>query len=197
MYQRKGLIRLGWLLMGVLLLSLGMASPAAAHRFNFQQQFVPNSQSFWDNSKNWTTNYGPAYRDTVESPSQLLACSTQFALCFHSGAAPYPCTLDPDGRSAHCKCTVSDETNYTLITAILNYQVYLSTVQKCGADGSNCPNPGDAPVCNYLDRGALIPGADVISTFDMAQQITWRPQLMRVSQAAWLPFARRLPMRLV
>ena len=49
---------------------------------NWQQQFVPDWRPFWDNSKNWTTNYGPAYRDTIESPSQMLGCSTQFALCF-------------------------------------------------------------------------------------------------------------------
>jgi len=159
---------LGWLWTSVLLVSLGcgVASPAAAQLFNFQPQFLPDAQSFWDNSKNWTTNYGPGYRDTIESPSQLLACSSQFALCFHSGAEPYPCTLSRDGRSASCQCTVANETNYTLITAILNYTVYLSTVQACGTDGSNCSSTGSAPVCKFLKHGALIPGADVISTFD-------------------------------
>jgi hypothetical protein len=129
-------------------------------------QFVPDSPSFWNDSKHWTTNFGPAYRDTVESPSQMLACSSKFALCFHSGAEPFPCKLSPDGRSAECKCTVANETNYTLINAILNYPVYRSTLHACGADGSGCPNSGDAPVCKYLKHGALIPGADVISTFD-------------------------------
>ena len=57
---------------------------------NWKQQFVPDSRLFWDNSLNWTTNYGPAYRDTIQAPSEMLACSTQFALCFHSGAEPYP-----------------------------------------------------------------------------------------------------------
>ncbi len=130
------------------------------------QQFVPDSPSFWDNSQNWTSNYGPAYRDTIQSPTQMLACSPQFALCFHSGAEPYPCHMSPDGRSADCKCLVYSKTNYTLISAILNYPVYLSTIETCGLDGSGCTNVDQAPVCNYLKNGALIPGADVLSTFD-------------------------------
>lgn len=133
---------------------------------NWKQQFVPDSRLFWDNSKNWTTNYGPAYRDTIEGPAQMVACSSQFALCFHSGAAPYPCTISPDGRSANCLCTVATETNYTLITAILNYPVYTATVQACGANGAECPSVGSAPVCSYLNNGALIPGAAVLSTYD-------------------------------
>lgn len=157
--------------MSVLFLLLGTIHtvPAAAQApLILQQQFVPNSQSFWDNSKNWTSDYGPAYRDTMQSPSELLACDTKFALCFHSGPQPLPCTLSADGRSANCKCTVANETNYTLINAILNYPVYLSTIRTCGADGSNCPDSGDAPVCRTLNHGTLIPGANVISTFDPA-----------------------------
>ncbi|MGB8768480.1 MAG: hypothetical protein WCC92_02625 [Candidatus Korobacteraceae bacterium] len=167
-----------------LLLGYGLAIPMVAQSLNSQkrvasespsywndptnwiQQFVPDSRPFWDNSKNWTSNYGPAYRDTLESPSQMLACSTQFALCFHSGAEPYPCTLSPDGRSANCLCTVATTTNYTLIDAILNYPVYVATVQACCPDGSGCPGVGQAPVCNYLNGGTLIPGANVISTYD-------------------------------
>jgi hypothetical protein len=133
---------------------------------NWKQQFVPDSQLFWDNSKHWTTNYGPAYRDTIEGPAQMLGCSTQFALCFHSGADPYPCTISPDGRSANCLCTVATQTNYTLITAILNYPVYTATVQACGSDGSACSQVGQAPVCSYLNGGTLIPGANVLSTYD-------------------------------
>ena len=133
---------------------------------NWKQQFVPDSRLFWDNSRNWTTNFGPAYRDTVEGPGQMLACSSQFALCFHSGPEPYPCTLSPDGQSANCLCTVSTKTNYTLMTAILNYSVYTATFNQCGSTGAGCPNTGDAPVCNYLQGGALIPGANVLSTYD-------------------------------
>jgi hypothetical protein len=97
---------------------------------------------------------------------QLLACSNQFALCFHSGAEPFPCTISTDGRSANRQCTVVNEVNYTLVNAILNYPVYLATVKACGADGSNCTATGSAPVCKFLNHGALIPGANVISTFD-------------------------------
>jgi len=59
-----------------------------------------------------------------------------------------------------------NEVNYTLVNAILNYPVYLATVKACGADGSNCTATGSAPVCKFLNHGALIPGANVISTFD-------------------------------
>lgn len=182
---------LTWLLACALpvLLGSGLTSPMAAqsspaqslnsqHRIvseapsywddplNWKQQFVPDWRPFWDNSKNWTTNYGPAYRDTIEGPSQMLGCSTQFALCFHSGADPYPCNLAPDGLSANCLCTVATQTNYTLITAILNYPVYTATVNACGSDGSGCSQVGQAPVCGYLNGGTLIPGANVLSTYD-------------------------------
>ena len=178
---------LSWVLASVIpvLLAFSLASPMAAQSSNSQkqqsipdspgywddpvnwkQQFVPDSPAFWNDSRNWTSNYGPAYRDTNVNPSQMLACSSQFALCFHSGPQPYPCTLSPDGRSANCQCPVYNKTNYTLMNAILNYPVYLATVQACGPDGSGCKETGKAPVCNYLDGGALIPGANVISTFD-------------------------------
>jgi len=186
--QKWGIIvfQLRWLVVVacLLLLGLGLVGSMAAQSINSQQpanenppgywsdpanwlpQFVPDSQLFWDNSKNWTTKYGPAYRDTLEGPSEMLACSPQFALCFHSGPDPYPCHLSPDGRSANCLCTVATQTNYTLMTAILNRPVYLATVAKCGLDGSGCKDTDSAPVCKLLTGGALIPGADVISTFD-------------------------------
>ena len=135
---------------------------------------MPDWQLFWDNSRYWTTNYGPAYRDTAEQGSQFLACSSQFALCFQSGKPPLPCTLSPDGRSADCKCLVYNKTNYVLATAILNYPVYQSTVQACFPNGTTGPNSctatNTAPVCQYLPEGALIPGANVISTYDPSTQ---------------------------
>jgi hypothetical protein len=85
-------------------------------------------------------------------------------LSFRSSAVPVHNFAD--GRSANCKCTVATETNYTLITAILNYPIYVATINVCGTDGSNCSTVGSAPVCNYLNHGILIPGANVISTFD-------------------------------
>jgi len=174
-----------WLLstVCVLFISLALTSSAAAQsNFNLHSAsakpasywddpvnwlpiFVPDRIEFFDNSKNWTTNYGPSYRDTVLSPSEFLACSPQFALCFHSGPDPYPCHLSPDGRSANCLCTVQTATNYTLLTAINNYPVYLATVAKC-VNGPGCNGTDSAPVCKYLNNGELIPGADVISTYD-------------------------------
>ena len=133
---------------------------------NWLPVFVPDRTEFFDNSKNWTTNYGPTYRDTVTTPTLMLACSPQFALCFHSGADPYPCHLSPDGRYANCLCTVQTATNYTVMTSINNYPVYLATLEKCGPDGTACADTDSAPVCQYLNNGALIPGAHVISTFD-------------------------------
>lgn len=128
--------------------------------------FVPNSQTFWDNSKNWTTNFGPAYRDTVERPENMVPCTGRYALCFHSGAEPFPCRLTPDGRFANCKCTIEEGLNFVLISAILNYQVYLDTIAVCGTDGSLCAGvPDKAPVCRAIRDRKLIPGAQLISTF--------------------------------
>ena len=178
--------QLRWLLVSVLalLLSYSLVGTMAAQSFrslpkivsaspgysddpvDWLPQFVPESPSFWNDSQYWTSNYGPAYRDTITTPSQMLACTSQFALCFHSGAGAYPCHLSPDGRTANCRCTVSNSTNFTLINAILNYSVYVSTVKLCGADGSLCSGANQAPVCDYVKDGSLIPGADVISTFD-------------------------------
>jgi hypothetical protein len=132
--------------------------------------FVPNSQSFWDFSKNWPTNYGPAYRDTVLEPSNFLPCEGQFALCFHSGPEPLPCKLTPDGRFANCTCEVMDDENYVLETSILNYPVYRATIAACqdedGNDLVDCQVPNTAPVCDFLTNGKLIPWAQVISTYD-------------------------------
>lgn len=127
--------------------------------------FVPNSQRFWDNSKNWTTNFGPAYRDTVEKVENLVPCTGTYALCFHSGSEPLPCEIDRSGRFADCTCTVQREINFVLISAILNYKVYLDTIAKCGVDGSGCTKPDEAPVCEAIRKRKLIRGADVISTF--------------------------------
>lgn len=135
-----------------------------SHNHSWSIHFVPNSQSFWDFSKNWTTNYGPAYRDTVLEPSNFLPCEGQFALCFHSGPEPLPCKLTHDGRFANCTCDVMDGENYVLETAILNYPVYRATIDAC--QDEDCQVPNTAPVCKFLTNGKLIPGAQVISTYD-------------------------------
>jgi hypothetical protein len=128
---------------------------------------VPNDLKFWDNSENWTTDYGPAYRDTVLQPQNMVACSGKYALCFTSGPEPFPCVPSNDGRSAECTCTEQTGLNFVLISAILNWDVYEDTVNTCGADGAGCgvENVNKAPVCAAINSGKLIPGADLISTF--------------------------------
>jgi len=73
--------------------------------FAQQANLLPNSLGFWENSAHWTTNFGPAFRDTVEGVSYFLPCTAQFALCFHSGAAPdaAPRTRPGDLRSAFAR----------------------------------------------------------------------------------------------
>jgi hypothetical protein len=127
--------------------------------------FVPNFQRFWDNSKNWTTNYGPAYRDTVLQRSNFVPCTGQYALCFHSGPEPLPCKLGADGRFADCVCQSRTGVNFVLITAILNERVYQETIARCGPEGKLCVIPDTAPVCKAIHEGRFIPGADLISTY--------------------------------
>jgi hypothetical protein len=126
--------------------------------------FVPNDQRFWDNSKNWTTDYGPAYRDTIETPEDMVPCNGPFALCFTSGPEPLPCVPTKDGRFANCTCTAHTGLNFVLISAILNYEVWLDTVAFCSTN--DCTQEDAAPVCAAIKSGKLIPGADLISTFD-------------------------------
>jgi len=100
------------LLCGVLQSAAGAFDRGIPRRFHF----VPNSQEFWDFSKNWTTNFGPAYRDTVESPENMVPCIGRYALCFESGPEPLPCELSRDGRLANCTCTIHEGVNFVLIT---------------------------------------------------------------------------------
>ena len=153
-------------LLAGMLLGLSVAARAQAPTDSASARFVPNSQAFWDFSKNWSTNYGPNYRDTVEKTANFLPCTGQYALCASSGPLPLPCKLSPDGRFANCRCPVQSGRSYVVITSILNYAVYQQTVKVCGADGRGCAaTPDKAPVCRAIKEGRLIPGADVISTF--------------------------------
>jgi hypothetical protein len=141
--------------------------------------FVPNSQAFWDNSKQWTTEYGPAYRDTVEKVEDMVLCTGQYANCFDSGPEPYPCTLSKDGRFANCTCKIEEGNNYVLITAILNYDVYLDTKAVCDQAGVRCDLVANlAPVCRKIKEGKLIPGAAFISTFSSDAQSAISDALM-------------------
>jgi hypothetical protein len=154
------------LLAGMLLgLSVIAARAQAPTDGDASVHFVPNSQAFWDFSKNWSTNYGPNYRDTVEKTTNFLPCKGQYALCANSGPRPLSCTLTPGGRFADCRCPVHNGLSYVVITSILNYRVYQETVKVCGSDGWRCTATDKAPVCQAIKEGRLIPGADVISTF--------------------------------
>ncbi len=119
-----------------------------------------------------TTPFGPPWADIITHTSNMVECrGASIALCYYSGPGPTtPCTLDGLGI-ANCTCyEIPKEHPYLVdINAILNLDVYLETVAKCGKDGSGCKPTGDneAPVCRAINRGTLIPGADLISTFSL------------------------------
>ncbi|HEY2107579.1 MAG TPA: hypothetical protein VGH29_17395 [Candidatus Binataceae bacterium] len=138
------------------------SGPAAA-----RPAFVPNSLAFWDNPKNWTTAYGPAFADISLASSNFLPCrGGPFALCYYSGPSPDTCTPSADGQFAGCQCFEIPYGAYFVdINAILNYAVYKRTVAQCGADGSQCAAQNSAPVCQSINQGTLIPNADSFSAF--------------------------------
>ena len=116
-----------------------------------------------------TTPYGPPWADILDNPkTNFLECKgTPIALCYYSGPGPTtPCTLDGLGI-ANCTCYELPKAlpYFVDINAILNRDVYLRTVAKCGKDGSRCSGSNDAPVCEAINNNTLIPGADLISTF--------------------------------
>jgi hypothetical protein len=133
-----------------------------------------------DPQKFWPTPFGPPYANIITEPTNFLPCrGGPFALCYYSGPAPLPCTVDADGRFATCECLdITYGTYFVDINAILDHAVYQQTVKACGVDGSGCTCPerdaigkcipapvNTAPVCNYINRQKLLPGADLISTF--------------------------------
>jgi hypothetical protein len=107
----------------------------------------------------------------MESSNFLECKGTAIALCYYSGPGPTtPC--NPDGLGiANCTCyEIPRGKPYLVdINAILNRDVYLKTVAKCGKDGGNCrpTGPLEAPVCEAINNNTLIPGADLISTFSL------------------------------
>lgn len=137
--------------------------------------FVPNTFRFWDDPRFATTTDPPkpAYADVVQKPSGFLPCQGgPFALCYYSGPNGSPasedlaCEVTPDGRFANCRCyEIPYGPYFVLNTAILNYPIYLETLETCGADGSGCSATNSAPVCDYINENRFIPGADLISTF--------------------------------
>jgi hypothetical protein len=144
--------------------STPQAAPPIVH-------FVPNSHAFWSDQKNWTTSYGPAYANILLQPSNFVPCrGGPFALCYYSGPSSgsldLSCKLTPDGKYANCQCfDIPYGVYFVDINAILNNSVYQSTITQCGADGSACATPNSAPVCQSVNQGTLMPGANMFSTF--------------------------------
>ncbi len=121
--------------------------------------FVPNNLM--------TTPYGPAYADILLEPTNFVPCEGgPYALCYYSGPEPESCELTGDGTFANCKCFEIAYGKYFVdINAILDVDVYLATVDVCGADGSGCQTTNSAPVCGSINTGSFIPDADVVSVF--------------------------------
>ncbi len=125
-----------------------------------------------------TTNFGPPAADIVLRPSNFLPCvGGPIALCYYSGPAPddpsqpdLSCTVTSDGQFANCRCLEIPSGNYFVdINGILDVDIYLATVKKCGQDGQDCfRKPNKAPVCKAINKNRFIPGADTISTFSLA-----------------------------
>jgi len=116
-----------------------------------------------------TTPYGPPWADILDHPkTNFLECKgTPIALCYYSGPGPTtPCILDGLGI-ANCTCYELPKAlpYFVDINAILNRDVYLRTVARCGKDGSRCRGSNESPVCEAINNNTLIPGADLISTF--------------------------------
>lgn len=119
-----------------------------------------------------TTRYGPAWADVILQSSNFVECrGASIALCYYSGPGPTtPCTMDGLGL-ANCTCyEIPRGRPYLVdINAILNLDVYLKTVAKCGKNGEHCKPTGrfEAPVCEAINNNTLIPGAHLISTFSL------------------------------
>lgn len=119
-----------------------------------------------------TTPYGPAWADIIMEKANFLECrGAAIALCYYSGpGGTTPCTVDGLGL-ANCTCyeIPAGQPYFVDINAILNLDVYLRTVNRCGKEGRNCRPTGsiEAPVCQAINNNTLIPGADLISTFSL------------------------------
>ncbi|HEX7180922.1 MAG TPA: hypothetical protein VF756_03710 [Thermoanaerobaculia bacterium] len=123
-----------------------------------------------------TSIHGPARADIiVAGEKNMLPCSGgAYALCYYSGPSPMPCKIDREKNVALCECygyesSTQDYKYFVDINAILNTCVYIETARKCLPDGSNCTSENSAPVCAYINRNALMPNADLVSTFSTAK----------------------------
>jgi hypothetical protein len=145
------------------------ASPSSGATFDFGR--YTKNRPFTLNTLP-TTAYGPPWADILIEKENFLECQgAAVALCYYSGPGPTtPC--NPDGLGiANCTCyEIPAGKKYLVdINAILNLDVYLKTVAKCGKNGKNCLPTGTAtaPVCDAINNNTLIPGADLISAFSL------------------------------
>ena len=149
-------------------------------------------------NKHWTTQYGPAYADIMVVPKgqktspNMLSCKPPgtsdfaYALCYYSGpAAPtgpagnpaLPCTLSADRKSASCVCykiTPAEDQGQAYqidINAILDLNIYKSTVKACGHDGSLCAptTSSPAPACDAVNGGTMMPHDKIVSVFSLVK----------------------------
>ncbi len=155
---------------------IGPSVSAAGSRADSKRQphFLPNSFRFWDKTRNFPTEDGPAYADIVLEPQNFLPCrGGPFALCFYSGPdtgdPDLSCTVDEDGQFASCNCfEIPYGTYFVLIHGILNYEMYRKTVRECGEDGSDCfLRINKAPVCDAINNDKFMPNAEFVSTFSL------------------------------
>ncbi|TDJ02276.1 MAG: hypothetical protein E2O70_01865 [Candidatus Dadabacteria bacterium] len=149
--------RLSVFFISILVSYVFMAMPVYAQDFNF-----PFNDTM-------TTDFGPAFADIIIHKENFLPCKGgPIALCYYSGPEPETCVVVPGGGFANCKCFVIPYGVYFVdIHAILNLDIYNDTVAQCGKDGSSCQMPNSAPVCETINNGTFIPGADMISTFSL------------------------------
>ena len=109
----------------------------------------------------------PPRSDTVEHPTQFLACKgNAYALCYYSGpekppvgsaepVPPLPCKLSGNGDFANCTCYALEDgkgSNYVSLPSILNPDVRQQTIDKCGETGESCVNIVNEASCTSPDQ---------------------------------------------
>jgi len=108
-----------------------------------------------------TTPYGPAWADVSLGSNGWATCFGPYALCYYAN-----CTPNADG-TADCPCYDTYGTNFVLINAILNLDAYQETKSFCDATPGACQVPNAAPVCDYINSGTFMSGANRFSTFSL------------------------------